>query len=360
MSTISMNHSGQSAALPDRAREWRKAAQPSGAVDAGDFALVEVPVALPGPGQFLIRTLFLSLAPVMRQYMIDGAGIEAPLAIGDVIHGRGVGQVVASRHPGFAVGDIVHGKLGWREYAISDGATDKLMFKVHATDLPISTALGVLGITGFSAYVGMIDLAQPAPGQTVLVSGAAGGVGSIAGQLARIAGARVIGIAGSAQKCATLTGQLGFDAAIDYHADNLDAAIRAAAPEGIDVMFDNVGGPILDAALAQINRHARVVSCGRISQYVEGPNHALVNWWRIGAQRARMEGFFVYEHSDRFSAAEARLAQWIREGSLTWLEDVLDGFERVPEALMRLFQGRNVGKQLVRVASPLPAEALGG
>ncbi len=358
MTTFSKERSGQSAALPAVAREWRKAAVPDGEVDFGDFELVDVPVPRPGPGEFLVRTLFLSLAPVMRQYMIDGAGIEAPLAIGDVIHGRGVGQVVATRHPGYAIGDIVHGKLGWREYAISDGAPDKLMFKVNATDLPISTALGVLGITGFSAYVGMIDIAQPRPGQTVLVSGAAGGVGSIAGQLARIAGARVIGIAGSAQKCATLTGRLGFAAAIDYRTQDVDDAIRAAAPEGIDVMFDNVGGPILDAALGQIKRHARIVSCGRISQYVAGPNHALVNWWRIGAQRARMEGFFVYEHSARFAEAEAQMAHWIREGSLTWLEDILDGFERVPEALMRLFAGRNMGKQLVRVAAPLPAEAL--
>jgi NADPH-dependent curcumin reductase len=336
------------------------AARPDGAVRERDFELVEAPVPTPGAGEFLVRTLYLSLAPVMRQYMIDGAGIEAPLGIGDVIHGRGVGQVVRSNHPDYAVGDLVHGKLGWREYAVSDGAPDKLTFKVHATDLPPSTALGVLGITGFSAYVGMLDLAGPRPGETVLVSGAAGGVGSIAGQLARIAGARVIGIAGSAEKCAILTERLGLHAAIDYRSGGLAGAIAAAAPTGIDVMFDNVGGPILDAALEHINRHARVISCGRISQYVDGPNYALANWWRIGARRARLEGFFVYEHADRFREAEARMAQWIRDGALTWLEDVLDGFEQMPAALMRLFEGRNIGKQLVRVADPLAREALGG
>ncbi len=340
--------------LPRNGRQWQMAAKPSGAVKFSDFKLVEAPLGQPGPGEFLIRTLYLSLAPVMRQYMIDGAGIEAPLQPGDVIHGRGVGQVVRSRHPDFHPGDLVHGKLGWQEYALSDGAEDKLMFKVHAADLPPSTALGVLGITGFSAYVGLFDIGQPKHGETVLISGAAGGVGSVAGQLARIAGCRTIGIAGSAEKCATLTGQLGFDVALNYREPGLEAAITAAAPDGIDVIFDNVGGPVLDAGLARINRFARVVSCGRISQYVDGPNHALANWWMIGEYSASMRGFFIYDHRDRFAEAEARMAEWIRSGELRWLEDILDGFERMPEALVRLFEGRNIGKQLVHVADPLP------
>jgi NADPH-dependent curcumin reductase len=334
-------------------RQWRLAARPDGAVKDSDFALVESPPPAPGPGEFLVRTLYLSLAPVMRQYMIDGAGIERPLAIGDVMYGRGVGQVIASRHPDYAVGDIVHGKLGWQDYAVSDGAPDKLMFKAGATDLPASTALGVLGITGFSAYVGLLDIGQPKPGETVLVSGAAGGVGSVAGQLARIAGCRVIGLAGTPEKCTLLTDRLGYDAAINYKTDDLSAAIGAAAPGGIDLFFDNVGGPVLDAALDHINRYARVVSCGRISEYISGHSYRLANWWRIGRQRARLQGFFIYDHVHRFADAEARMAGWIREGRLTYLEDVLDGIEQMPAALRRLFDGTNVGKQLVRVGEPL-------
>jgi NADPH-dependent curcumin reductase CurA len=333
-------------------RQWRLAARPDGAVKDSDFELATAPVHEPGPGEILIRTLYLSLAPVMRQYMIDGAGIERPLAIGDVMHGRGVGRVVASRHPGFAVGDIVHGKMGWQDYALSDAAPDKLMFKVSATDLSPSTALGVLGITGFTAYVGLFDLAEPKRGETVLVSGAAGGVGSVVGPLARLAGCRVIGLAGTAEKCAMLTERLGYDAAINYRDAGLDAAIGAAAPGGIDIFFDNVGGPLLDAALGHINRHARVISCGRISQYLNGNSYQLANWWRIGRQRAMMRGFFIYDYAHRFAEAEARMADWVRSGDLGYVEDVLDGIEHMPAALARLFDGKNVGKQLVRISDP--------
>jgi len=292
----------------------------------------------------------------MRQYMIDGAGIEAPLEIGDVIHGRGVGQVVLSANPSFKVGDLVHGKLGWREYGLSDGSPEQMMYRFQAPDLPASTALGILGVTGFSAYVGLFDIARPQVGETVLVTGAAGGVGSIAGQLARIAGARAVGLAGGQAKCDVLTGRLGFDAALDYRKQGLVEALCAAAPDGIDVIFDNVGGEVLDSALGLINRHARIVSCGRISQYIDGPSHALANWWKIGEQCARMEGFFIYEHRHRFAEAEARMAEWIRAGKLTWLEDILQGFDQMPAALARLFEQHNLGKQLVHVAEPLQLE----
>lgn len=334
-----------------RNRQWRLAARPNGTVKDSDFTLVETDVPALADGEFLIRTLYLSLAPVMRQYMIDGAGIERPMDIGDVMYGRGVGEVVASMHPGFRVGDIVHGKLGWQDYAVAQGLPDQLMFKVNATDLPASTALGVLGITGFSAYVGLFDLGMPRAGETVLVSGAAGGVGSIAGQLAKIAGCRVIGLAGTAEKCALLTQKLGFDAAINYRLGDVSAAIGAAAPEGVDVVFDNVGGAMLDSALDHINRYARVVCCGRISQYLTGNDYRLANWWRIGRQRATMRGFFVYDYQSRFSEAEARMAAWIREGRLIYLEDILDGMEHMPSALRRLFEGGNIGKQLVRIGA---------
>jgi NADPH-dependent curcumin reductase len=345
--------------VPERRRQWVLARRPEGPLAAENFRLVDAPIPALREGEFLLRTLYLSLAPVMRQYMIDGAGIEPPLAPGDVIHGRGVGQVVASRSKVHPVGTIVHGKLGWQDHAVSDGAPDKLMFPVAARDLPLSTSLGVLGITGFSAYVGLFDIGRPKPRETVLVTGAAGGVGSVAGQLARIAGCRVVGVAGSNAKCAMLMNELGFDAAINYRTDQVEEQLAAAVPSGIDIIYDNVGGPLLDMALARINRFARVVSCGRISQYVDGPNHALTNWWMIGEHSARMQGFFVYDYADRFAEAEARMSQWIREGRLSWREDVLDGFERMPEALARLFDGRNLGKQVVRVADPLSDAELG-
>ena len=344
----------RSAPEPGTRRQWVLARRPEGPLEAGNFRLVEAPIPALRDGEFLLRTLYLSLAPVMRQYMIDGAGIEAPLEPGHVIHGRGVGQVIASRNTVYPVGTTVQGKIGWQDYAVSDGGPDKLMFPVTAGDLPLSTALGVLGITGFSAYVGMFDIGRPKPGETVVVTGAAGGVGSIAGQLARIAGCRVVGIAGSDEKCAMLTEELGFDAAINYRSETLAEQLAAASPAGIDVLFDNVGGPLLDLALTRINRYARIVSCGRFSQYVEGPNHALANWWMIGEHSARFQGFFVYDYADRFAEAESRLGEWIREGRLAWREDVLEGFERMPEALCRLFDGRNLGKQVVHVADPLP------
>jgi NADPH-dependent curcumin reductase CurA len=344
--------------LPATVRQWLMARRPDGPPRASDFTLAEAPLRLPRAGEFLLRTLYLSVAPVMRQYMIDGAGIEAPLAPGDVIHGRGVGQVVVSQRPEFPVGMLVHGKLGWQDHAVSDGAADKLLFPVAAPDLTPAISLGVLGITGYSAHVGLFTIGRPQLGETVVVTGAAGGVGSIAGQLARIAGCRVVGITGSAQKRAMLVDELGFDAAVDYRDPGFAEALAAATPDGIDLVFDNVGGPVLDLALARINRFARIVSCGRISQYVDGPNHALANWWRIGEQSARMEGFFIYDHRHRFAQAEAQMAQWIREGALRWRMDVLEGFERMPEALARLFAGANIGKQVVHVADPLPDTVL--
>lgn len=357
MTAIHLLAHGTDEARPIR-RQWVMAKRPDGHVSEANFCLVEVPLPLIGDGEFLLRTLYLSVAPVMRQYMIDGAGIERPLEPGDVIYGRGVAQVIASHHDRFPVGMVVHGKIGWQDYAVSDGAADKLMFPVIARDLPLSTALGVLGVTGFSAYVGLFEIGRPTAGETVVVTGAAGGVGSVAGQLARIAGCRVVGVAGSPAKCAMLSGELGFDAAIDYRSPDFAGRLAAATPGGIDVVFDNVGGPVLDAALARINRAARVVSCGRISQYVDGPNHALSNWWMIGENSARMEGFFVYDYRHVFAEAEKNMASWIRQGMLTWREDVLEGFERMPEALARLFEGANVGKQVVHIAEPLSPAAL--
>jgi NADPH-dependent curcumin reductase CurA len=284
--------------------------------------------------------------------MLNTEKFERPLEIGDVMHGRGVGRVVASRNPHYAVGDIVHGKLGWREYAVADGSPYYLMYKVNQRVAPVSTALGVLGLTGFTSYLGLVDIGAVRRGETVLVSGAAGGVGSNVGQIARNLGATAIGIAGTTEKCKLLTNKLGYASAINYRTDNIDEQITALCPNGIDVFFDNVGGEILDTGLKHLRRHARIVLCGAISQYVNGvaQPRPLANAFEIFKKMARMQAFFIYELAESFPRAEAALASWIAAGKLSYQEDVLDGIERMPEALIRLFEGRNVGKQLVRVA----------
>jgi NADPH-dependent curcumin reductase CurA len=271
------------------------------------------------------------------------------------MHGRGVGRIVESRHPDWRVGEIVHGKMGWQRYAIADGSPYYLMFKVRQRVVPVSTALGVLGLTGFTSYLGLVDVGGVKAGDQVLVSGAAGGVGSNVGQIARNLGAEAVGIAGSAEKCALLTSSLGYRAAIDYKSENVEQRIGELFPAGLDVFFDNVGGETLDAGLVHLRRHARVVLCGAISQYIDGIErpYALKNAFAIFKKMARMEAFFIYEMSERFERAEAQLADWIAAGKLTYREDILEGLEQMPSALIRLFEGRNVGKQLVRVTPDL-------
>lgn len=334
-------------------RQWLLAARPQErAVRIDDFRLVETPLPEIGAGQFLVRTRFLGVAAVMRAYMLNNTKFERPLAIGDVMHGRGVGEVVASKHPDYAAGDIVHGKLGWQDYRVCDGSPYLLMYKVRQRVAPISTALGVLGLTGFTSYLGLVDIGAVKEGDVVLVSGAAGGVGSNLGQIARNLGATAVGLAGSDEKCRLLTERLGYQAAINYRSDNIDQRIGALCPQGIDIFFDNVGGAILDTGLAHIRRHARIVLCGAISQYVDGTEqpYALRNAYSIFKQMARMEAFFIYEMAEHFARAETQLAAWIAAGKLTYQEDILDGLERMPEALVRLFAGGNLGKQLVRVS----------
>ena len=336
-------------------RRWVMASRPDPAVREDNFRLESVPMPVPGPGQFLVRTLYLSLAPVMRMYMIDGAGIEKPLEVGETMRGRGVGEVVASSHPDFAVGDVVQGKLGWQEYALADGSPYYMMYKVTQRLVPFSTALGVLGVTGFTAYLGLTQVGRIRPGETVLVSGAAGGVGSNCGFVARNLGCRAVGVAGTEEKCRLLVAKLGYDAAINYRGEDVERRVGELCPGGVDIFFDNVGGAILDAGLAHINRHARVVLCGRISEYLKSDDehYCLRNWWRVGSRRALMQGFFIYDLERHFAEAEARMAGWIAEGHMSYQEDVLEGLEQMPRALMRLYDGSNVGKQLVRVASPI-------
>lgn len=334
-------------------RQWVLAARPeSRAVLLSDFKLIESPIPEIGAGQFLVRTRYLGVAAVMRGYMLNTEIFEKPLALGDVMHGRGVGEIVASRHPGYAVGDIVHGKLGWQDYRVCDGSPYFLMYKVHQRVAPISTAIGVLGLTGFTSYLGLVDIGSVKAGDTVLVSGAAGGVGSNVGQIARNLGANAVGLAGTAEKCQLLTERLGYRAAINYRTENIAERIKALCPEGVDLFFDNVGGSILDAGIGLLRRHARVVLCGAISQYIDGveQRHALQNAYCLFKQMARLEAFFIYEMAEHFPRAEAAMARWIAAGKLVYQEDVLEGLERMPEALIRLFAGDNVGKQIVSVS----------
>jgi NADPH-dependent curcumin reductase len=334
-------------------RQWVLAERPAGrAVRESDFRLQTAQRPSPAAGELLIRTLYLSVAPVMRQYMLDGAGFEKPLAIGEVMRGRGVGVVVESHHPDYAAGDIVQAKLGWQEYVVSDGSPWWMMYKVHQRSAPYSTAIGVLGVTGFTSYLGLVDIGQARAGECVLVSGAAGGVGSNVGQIARNLGCGpVIGIAGSDEKCALLTARLGYDAAINYRSEDLDRRLAELCPNGVDVFFDNVGGNTLDTVLMHLARHARIVLCGRISEYLDNEEqpYTLRNYQQLHKQMARMQAFFIYELERDFQRAEAAMAQWIAEGRLTYAEDVLEGIEQMPRALMRLYEGANSGKQLVRV-----------
>ncbi|MGH7321643.1 MAG: NADP-dependent oxidoreductase [Candidatus Rokuibacteriota bacterium] len=328
-------------------RQFLLAARPVGMVKPSDFAYREEPVPVPGPGQVLVRNIWLSLDPAMRGWMNEGRSYIAPVGIGEVMRGGTVGEVVVSNSPGFPIGRIITGMLGWQDYAISDG---KGLSPVPPGP-PISTALGVLGMPGLTAYFGLLDVGQPKAGETVVVSAAAGAVGSIVGQIAKITGCRAVGIAGSAQKCRWLVRELGFDAAINYRTENVSDELRAHCPGGIDLYFDNVGGDILDTVLRRINLRARVVICGAISQYnsigpVPGPSNIL----SLLVNRARMEGFIVFDYAKRYGEGRAALAAWLAEGRLKYAEDIVEGLENAPVALLRLFEGKNTGKVLVKVS----------
>jgi hypothetical protein len=326
-------------------RQYLLAARPEGMVKASDFRLVEAAVPEPRAGEVLVRLECWSLDPAMRGWMENRADYVAPLELGDMMRGGAAGEVIASNEPALPVGTRVMGSLGWQEYATARVNA----LTVLPDDLPLGTCMGVLGITGLTAWFGLHEIGQPRAGNTVLVSGAAGATGSVAGQLARIAGCRVVGIAGGAAKCRWLTDELGFDAAIDYRNEDLREAVRRTCPAGIDVYFDNVGGEILDIALAHIATNARVVLCGGISRYnatgeLTGPK----NYFNLVFRRARMEGFIVVDYAPRFDEGRRALEAELRAGRLRHHETVLHGFERLPEALIALFRGENLGKMLVQ------------
>ncbi|MDH4568293.1 NADP-dependent oxidoreductase [Pseudomonas sp. BN414] len=328
-------------------RQFLLAQRPVGPATRETFSYVETAAGEPAAGQVLVENLYLSLDPAMRGWMNDARSYIAPVAIGEVMRALGIGKVVASGHPDFKVGDHVSGVVGVQDYFLGE---PRDFHKVDPNQAPLPLYLSALGMTGMTAYFALLDVGQPKAGETVVISGAAGAVGSVAGQIARIKGCRVVGIAGGADKCRYLVEELGFDGAIDYKAENLHAALKRECPNGVDVYFDNVGGDILDAVLTRINRKARIVICGAISQYnnkeaVKGP----ANYLALLVNRARMEGMVVFDYAPRFGEAIKDIAGWLASGDLKSKEDVVTGLESFPETLGKLFSGENFGKLVLKV-----------
>jgi len=335
-------------------RQWLLARRPEGLVSPEDFRLAEAPAPEPSDGEALVRNLYLSIDPTQRGWMAGDTYLPA-VKIGEVMRSFAVGQVVESRHPALRPGQIVQGLFGWQEYAIARPGSSSSPTPVPA-GLPVETAMSALGLTGITAYFGLLDVGRPKPGETVVVSGAAGATGAAAAQIAKIAGCRVIGIAGGPEKCRYLVDELGLDGAVDYKSENLARRLRELCPSGIDVFFDNVGGPALDVVLLLLAQRGRIVICGGISQYNDArPAPGPANYLALISKRGRMEGFLVLDYLSRAGEAVAALSGWMREGKLKDRVDVVEGLENAPAALLRVFEGRNRGKQLVKLASPTAA-----
>ncbi len=326
--------------------------RPEGAPTDGNFEMVTAPVPPVADGQVLRRTIYLSLDPYMRGRMSDAPSYSPHVELGQVMVGHTASQVVESRNPAFARGDYVAGYDGWQDYGLSSG---KDLRKVDLSRAPLSTVLGVLGMPGITAYVGLLDIGQPKAGETVVVSAASGAVGAVVGQIAKIKGCRVIGIAGSREKCDYVVNDLGFDACVSYRADAFRIELAAACANGIDIYFENVGGDVLAAVLPLLNIGARIPLCGLISEYnaTKLPQGPALRPFLI--KRALLKGFVVLDHQHRMAAFLDDCGRWIEEGRLKWREDFVDGLEHAPGALLRLFDGRNFGKLIVRV-SPDPSQ----
>jgi hypothetical protein len=330
-------------------RQVRLKSRPRGIPEAGHFEIVAAPMREPGENEILIRNIFLSAEPAMRGWVSAVANYSEPVAIGAVMRAPAVGRIEASRHSDFQPGEFVTGMFGWQEYATVDA--NAIQRKIVETDLPVSTALGVLGLNGLTAYFALLDIGQPRSGETVVVSTAAGAVGSCVGQIAKIEGCRTVGIAGGPEKTRLCRDEFGYDAAIDYKTGDLDPALAAACPEGIDVYFDNTAGKISDAVLKHLRVGARVVICGTASiaswdPAPQGPRverHLLV-------KRARMQGFLIFDYATRFPEGLRDLSQWVRAGRIRYREDILEGIEQAPGSIAGLYRGENLGKRLIRIA----------
>ena len=336
----------------ERHRRIVLAARPAGAPTESDFRLEEGDVPAPGPGEMLLRTIYMSLDPYMRGRMNEGRSYAKPVEIGGVMEAGAVSAVVASNLPAFKPGDLVEGRSGWQTHSLSNG---RGMRKIDPAAAPISTALGVLGMPGMTAYTGLLNIGQPKPGETVAVAAASGAVGQVVGQIAKLKGCRVVGIAGGAKKCAFLTDELGFDAAVDHKRGDLGEALHAACPKGIDVYFENVGGAVFDAVLPLLNNFARVPLCGLISQYNAAGSQAGIDrlpqmMRAMLTNRYTFRGFIVSDFAAQQPEFLREVGGWLREGRIKYREDFVDGLENAPRAFMGLLRGENFGKLIVRVA----------
>ena len=334
--------------MPDINRKFTLAARPVGYPKPSDFDLVTEPIPVPEDGEVLVHTNYLSVDPYMRGRMNDRASYAPNVQIGEVMVGTVVGEVVASKNPDFQVGDIATGGLGWQEYGVSNGNN---LRKVDPTLAPISTALGILGMPGLTAYFGLLEICNPQAGETVFGSAAAGAVGSLVGQIAKIKGCRAVGSAGSAEKVDYVVDELGFDAAFNYKTtEDYGAKLAELCPDGIDAYFDNVGGAITDAVFPLINVKARISICGQISQYnLENPEQGPRFLWHLIVKRAKIQGFLVFEFADKHDDGLRQMAEWIQSGKLKYREEITEGFENAPVAFIGMLKGSNIGKQLVKV-----------
>jgi NADPH-dependent curcumin reductase CurA len=330
-------------------RQWLLRSRPSGMVEESSFELSESAAPAPGEGEFLVRNMYLSLDPAMRTWMTEARSYIPPVELGEVMRGACVARVVESRHPDYSPGELVTGVFGWQDYALSDGGGAIPVSKVPE-GVPPTMPLSVLGITSLTAYFGLKEIAKPKEGQTVAVSGAAGATGSVTGQLAKFWGCKVIGIAGGSEKCSWLTDELGFDGAIDYKSEDVSKRLRELSPGGVDVFWDNVGGSILEAGLANLAMHARVVLCGAISNYNAHEPTGPRNYMNLLVRRSRMEGFVVFDYFARVNEAMAELVPLVMENKIRHREDVRDGLEAAPSALVDLYTGANSGKLLVKIS----------
>ncbi|HYP48647.1 MAG TPA: NADP-dependent oxidoreductase [Thermoleophilaceae bacterium] len=327
---------------------FRLASRPDGMPERGNWDYTEEPVPQPADGEVLVEVLLISLDPAMRGWMNEGRSYVPPVGIGEVMRAIGVGRVVESKDPKVAQGDHVTGLFGVQEHAVLSGAA---LTKIDPDLAPLPVYLNVLGMPGMTAYFGLLDVGRPEPGDTVVVSGAAGAVGATVGQIAKLKGCRVVGIAGGPEKCELLTAELGYDVAIDYKSEDVKRALRDACPDRVNIYFDNVGGDILDAALARLARGARVAICGAVSQYNSAQMKGPSNYMSLLVNRATMQGFVVFDYADRYAEAAREMSGWMKEGKLSSREDVVEGLESFPDTLLKLFRGENSGKLIVKVAS---------
>lgn len=323
------------------------ASRPQGWVSEENFRILESDIPRPREGEVLVRNLYLSLDPYMRMRMDAGKSYAPPVEVGEVMVGGVVGEVLESRDPRLSKGDIVTGRLGWQLYAVAPGTG---LRKVNSEGAPISTALGVIGMPGVTAWYGLLKIGEPKAGETVVVSAASGAVGSVVGQIAKINGCRAVGIAGGSEKCRYVVSQLGFDACVDYKSASFESDLEAVVPGGIDVYFENVGGRVLDAILSHLNAFSRIPFCGYVSEYNPGPGYGVRHLRQLLVSRSLLQGFIISEHLEIWEQALRELAGWVAAGKLKYHETITEGLANAPRAFIGMLQGKNLGKQLVKLA----------